>query len=601
MKLKKGFSVLCILTLFLPALAGAAAPAEIPRTGVTKCYDGAGTEIDCEGTRQDGAIQAGAVWPVPRFTAGGNTVTDELTGLVWAQNANLLGTDDADKDADGTAGDGLVTWQHALDYIATLNQNSYLGHADWRLPNINELLSLRDMSRYPIPLQAGSQFSNVQGSVYWTSTSKTNTTYEVWVVNFLHGQPYYTSKEGAFYVWPVRGDSTSGDSAVSLPKTGQTTCYDTAGADIACAGTGQDGELQKGVAWPAPRFINNGDTVTDLLTGLEWTKDANPKGYLLWQDASDYVKTLTTGGQNDWRLPNVNELCSLIDYSQYYPALPPGHPFENLTAGGSGGNYIWTSTYRGYDPALKWIVDLQRPYVTATQIHTLVWPVRAGQVGNPLISTTTSTAAPETTTTTAAAETTTTAAATTTAAGDTTTTTSAATAPVTKPDRYTIPWNVLLDVDAEEGVLANDAGADLRALLDTAPGHGTLSLQEDGSFTYMPESDYVGRDTFTYYVQAGLYASPPETVTVRVTYVDFEDLWDNCSATQVLGPDSPKLEPLRALRDETLARSAVGRALIKLYYRNTDRINAAIKRSPVLRAAATLLFDAASRLADNGR
>src|SRR4030065_25911 len=51
---------------------------------------------------------------------------------------------------------------------------------------------------------------------------------------------------------------------VELPQTGQTKCYDTAGTEIACAGTGQDGEIQAGVAWPDPRFQDNGDgMITD--------------------------------------------------------------------------------------------------------------------------------------------------------------------------------------------------------------------------------------------------------------------------------------------------------------------------------------------------
>lgn len=43
-----------------------------------------------------------------------------------------------------------------------------------------------------------------------------------------------------------------------LPQTGQTKCYDTTGAEIPCAGTGQDGEIQVGVAWPEPRFTDHG-------------------------------------------------------------------------------------------------------------------------------------------------------------------------------------------------------------------------------------------------------------------------------------------------------------------------------------------------------
>lgn len=56
-----------------------------------------------------------------------------------------------------------------------------------------------------------------------------------------------------------------------VPRTGQVTCYDTTGFTVDCAGTGQDGDLQKGAAWPDPRFTNQGDgTVRDNLTNLVW-------------------------------------------------------------------------------------------------------------------------------------------------------------------------------------------------------------------------------------------------------------------------------------------------------------------------------------------
>ncbi|MBI5194449.1 MAG: hypothetical protein HZA08_13570 [Nitrospirae bacterium] len=46
----------------------------------------------------------------------------------------------------------------------------------------------------------------------------------------------------------------AGAGTVDLPKTGQTTCYDSFGAVIACAGTGQDGDIQAGV-WPGPVLV----------------------------------------------------------------------------------------------------------------------------------------------------------------------------------------------------------------------------------------------------------------------------------------------------------------------------------------------------------
>ena len=129
-----------------------------------------------------------------------------------------------------------------------------------------------------------------------------------------------------------------------LWETGQTICYDSSGAVISCAGTGQDGEIKAGVAWPNPRFTVSGDCVSDNLTGLMWARNANlPNGTRTWQGALDYVASMNSGsglcGYHDWRLPNRKELRSLIDYSQYYPALPLNHPFINVQS-----YYYWSSS-----------------------------------------------------------------------------------------------------------------------------------------------------------------------------------------------------------------------------------------------------------------
>ena len=115
-----------------------------------------------------------------------------------------------------------------------------------------------------------------------------------------------------------------------VPKTGQTTCSISAGATVPCAGTGQDGDFKKGVAWPNPRFTdNNNGTVTDNLTGLIWLKNANCFGLRTWTLALIDANTLAAGycGATDgstagqWRLPNVKELQSLIDFAFNAPAL----------------------------------------------------------------------------------------------------------------------------------------------------------------------------------------------------------------------------------------------------------------------------------------
>ena len=141
--------------------------------------------------------------------------------------------------------------------------------------------------------------------------------------------------EDGFYVIP-----TMKGKYAPVPKTGQTDSYDVAGSD---------GDLEKGVAWPTPRFTDNSNgTVTDNLTALTWMKNANYFDLVPFSAALYYANTLASGiagltdgsKAGDWRLPNVRELESLLDYGRYAPALPMSHPFANM---GTGGTY-WSST-----------------------------------------------------------------------------------------------------------------------------------------------------------------------------------------------------------------------------------------------------------------
>ena len=186
-----------------------------------------------------------------------------------------------------------------------------------------------------------------------------------------------------------------------VPMTGQTGCWNSDWSSIDCAGTGQDGEYQLGnlpAVGPGQlrRFTDNGDgTVTDNLTRLVWLKNANcaPEPEV-WDTALSYANALHDGCTNcfgtsgdcglsdgssagDWRLPNVNELHSLVvDSGQTDPALPPGHPFTAVESG-----EYWSST-SAHDRGKAWLVNLGEGYVFICDkdgCGLWVWPVRGGQ------------------------------------------------------------------------------------------------------------------------------------------------------------------------------------------------------------------------------
>ena len=236
-----------------------------------------------------------------------------------------------------------MTWKHALDFVAALNAGAYNCHApyhDWRLPNIRELLSLHSLEDYNPALDDSQKFSNVSGW-YWSSTtlmSHPGKTW-AWVMPSALGSALTREKIDQYRVWPVRGPLSAGQAPV--PKTGQTTCSDENGQTIDCLGTGQDGEFKFGVAWPSPRFSDNTDgTVTDRLTGLAWLKDAHCFLSNTWGNTLNNCRGLHDGQCSlsdgstvgDWRMPNANELFSLLDMGRSTtPPLPAGHPFLNVT------------------------------------------------------------------------------------------------------------------------------------------------------------------------------------------------------------------------------------------------------------------------------
>jgi hypothetical protein len=177
-------------------------------------------------------LQIGVDWPDHRFAVNGDAVTDNLTGLVWAKNTNLMVTRDPTFDADSTANDGLVTWQHALDYVAKLNNENYLSHTDWRLPNVNELESLVHAGVYN-PALPTNPFLNVQSGNYWSSTSHAGSTSFAWVVDMNSGLVSADYKAFNHYVWPVRaGQCGSFDNSTTTTTVGSTTTVPTTTTSI---------------------------------------------------------------------------------------------------------------------------------------------------------------------------------------------------------------------------------------------------------------------------------------------------------------------------------------------------------------------------------
>ena len=146
-----------------------------------------------------------------------------------------------------------------------------------------------------------------------------------------------------------------------------------------------------GKKWPTTRFVVNGDCVTDNLTGLMWAKD----GYLFYPASWGSSTTAGTAqykiaqmntnstatayhlcGYSDWRLPNINELGSLVNYT-YTKQVSwlNSQGFINVQP-----DRYWSSTAYAGDSSNAWMLSaVGRSYYDYVSTDCYILPVRGGR------------------------------------------------------------------------------------------------------------------------------------------------------------------------------------------------------------------------------
>lgn len=181
----------------------------------------------------------------------------------------------------------------------------------------------------------------------------------------------------------------------SVPKTGQTATLPSTPI------TGGDGQSQKGAAWPSPRFVldASGNCITDQLTGLMWLKNVgaiNTPSTIDWDTALTKAANGTWCGYDDWRVPNINELASLINYGYsrqdnwlMYGSGDATNPacdgacFINLP---SSSTVYWSSSIHAYTTIARWGLNMAptpttSSFITSQTASASAWllPVRGGK------------------------------------------------------------------------------------------------------------------------------------------------------------------------------------------------------------------------------
>lgn len=282
----------------------------ILRTGQSLCYDTAGASYPCPLVGypfQDGEIQQGS----PRqfsLTADGH-IKEGISGLIW-QRCQL-----------GYSDSGCATPDPQTTFtVAEANtQCSALGEG-WRLPTIQEISTLVDSGRsspaYDSVAFPGGSFANP----FWSASADAVNAGNSFVLSLdlgvLTSQPDGNSNAVRCVRGPVHSISHT---------------YSTAGENF----------------------------VLDTVTGLTWQKCANGQtlpdctGAITiqgWQAALQYCRDLTLDGRS-WRLPNRNELQSLLDFSSMSPRINQEY-FPNASTGN-----FWSGTTFHNSTSQAWAVD----------------------------------------------------------------------------------------------------------------------------------------------------------------------------------------------------------------------------------------------------
>jgi hypothetical protein len=335
-----------MLATGLPAITlRAAQPYPIVDTGQTKCYDNR-NEIAPPKAGQPFYGQDAQFRGHPAsYTLGadGLTVHDNNTGLTWQRSP--------DTDGNGMLNrSDKLTLTQAQAQPAKLNAAKLGGFDDWRLPSIKELYSLFD-ARGTDPSGPSSP-----------DTSRLTPFIDTKFFRFAYGDP----RTGERVIDSQYASSTKyvGKGPRGFDKLFGVNFADgrIKGYDLQMPGGGREKTffvlcVRGNPGYGKNDFHDNGDgTVTDRATGLIWSKADSGKG-MNWQGALAWVQKQNVErflGHDDWRLPSVKELQSIVDYARspdttYTAALDLVFNCTTITNEGGKADYpfYWSATTHG--------------------------------------------------------------------------------------------------------------------------------------------------------------------------------------------------------------------------------------------------------------
>lgn len=275
----------------------------MPDSSIDFCSDG--TQVTaCPAATEPGFGQDAQYVVNPlSYQPDADTVLDQVTGLVWQRRVAI----------------GTYDWWEARGYCAGLD---LAGHQDWRLPSRVELVSLLDFGQLDPTIDLDA-FPDTPSDFFWSGSP-------VPFLNLAYGVRF---ELGFIY-------------------------------DHDPTGSGRVRCVRSAPTPPDPRFTFTDEVVDDHGTGLEWQRghfDAR-----LWLDALSTCEGLDLAGHQDWRLPTLKELQTLVDDRRLQPSIDvvafPDTPSE----------WFWSSTPIQFPPDEGWATSFTDGYASIhafTELH----------------------------------------------------------------------------------------------------------------------------------------------------------------------------------------------------------------------------------------
>jgi len=264
--------------------------------------------------------------PTEDFTINNDgTVLHKKTGLSWQRCSVGQTWNAATSNCDGTA--SAMNWDNAMASYST-------GKAcdDWRLPRIDELNTIAEHGKYSPAINSTIFPSTAMDYYFWSASVNAMDPSFKEIMDFEFGDHGFFPKGGSHSVRLVRG--------------GQSCSFDT--------------------FTPTSDFTDHNDgTVTHTKTGLMWQRcavgqtwtgamcDGSPST-MNYETAIKQTSTLAT--YNDWRLPTLNELKTIVEYKNVFPTI-------NTTIFFNTPNILfWSASVSAYFPDYIWVVDFKYGY-----------------------------------------------------------------------------------------------------------------------------------------------------------------------------------------------------------------------------------------------